>query len=242
MAKEPLFLPKDGQRKWQCFVCGKQHDNYEEYKAHIVGEHDPGREYISCEACEAPVRDLAVHYKLKHPNRLLPKNCQTRVSIWKDFTSNRRKKPKFKTGEFVSEKMNGAALHYRSGLECEIYQLLEKDDDVIAYFPEPFKIPYCYEGKWYDYIPDLRLNFVDGSTEIWEIKPSNQTGPRNKKNQSKWAAMQEHCQKMGWKFNVITEVGKDKLRMRVNEMRLIKNLEQAEKAVQTPPQNPPTDP
>lgn len=207
----------NSKRRWQCFVCGKQYTTYEEYKDHIVQEHEEGREYISCPDCKAPVRHLPSHYKTKHRSRIMPKNVQTRVAVWHDFSSSGKKKktrkPTFDQGYFESNKMNGNLYYYRSGYEREVYDFLESDSDVQAYYAEPFKVPYHHKGEWHDYIPDLRIEFIDGSVEIWEIKPANQT--HYDINQSKWAAAANFAENHGWKFNVITEVGMGKLKTKI---------------------------
>lgn len=207
-------------RKWSCFVCGKQHETYEEYKLHITDEHEEGREYVSCPACEAPVRDLKSHFLAKHPNRVIPKDCQMTVTVWHDFSGDGKKKktrkPKARQGFHESTKMR-EELHYRSGYEKEVYELLDEDAEVLSYYVEPFKIPYYHGKDWHEYIPDLRVNYVDGKTDIWEIKPASQT--TYQKNKAKWAAAQEHATKLGWNFMVITEVGIDKLRMRIKNQR-----------------------
>lgn len=213
------FDNKD-KKKWQCFVCGKEFLSYEEYNTHILSEHEEGREFVKCPSCEAAVRDLRLHYKVKHPNRTLPLNIQLKSTIWYDFSSKgkrKTKKPKFKEGYFRSEK-NRKDIHYRSGMELEVYKCLENLDDVLSYEEEPFKVPYYYinettkAGEWKEYIPDLRVNFIGGRTEIWEIKPAKQTSLP--KNEYKWTAMNEYAKNLNWSFTVITEVGLNKLKMK----------------------------
>ena len=211
------------KRKWQCFVCGKGYDDYLPYKEHIIEEHEQGREYIRCPDCDAPVRDMPTHYKVKHPKRIMPKGIQTKVTVWKDFKPGGNKpkktrKPTCRKGEFPSKK-NGCDIPYRSGMEEEFYNLLEEDVDVESFFAEPFKVPYYFNGKWHDYIPDIRVNFVDGSTEIWEVKPATQTGPEYEQNQTKWASMNDHANNMGWTFVVQTEVGLGKLKKKISRQR-----------------------
>ena len=207
-----------GKRKWQCFVCGKQYNDFESYKEHIIDKHEEGREFITCPTCNTPVRDVRAHFRAKHPKRQMPSNCQMKVAIWQDFSHSgrkKRKKPSFREGFFVSNKMSGAELHYRSGYECDVYECLENDLDVHAYYVEPFKIPYFYKGKWHQYIPDLRIIYIDETVDICEIKPANQT--HYEQNKAKWSAMNEHVKKHGWRFTVITEVGIDKLKTKVKK-------------------------
>lgn len=209
------FYKKDNKRSWQCFVCGDKHDEYNAYKEHIIENHDEGREYLICPDCKAPVRDMKAHYKCKHPSRILPNGLQHRVGVWHDFSSKgkrKTRKPKFRTGQFESKK-SGKLLSYRSGMEEEFYNLLEHDQDVANFDAEPYKVPYFYKGKWHDYIPDLRVNFIDGSVEIWEIKPASQTD--YEQNKAKWVAANEWSINHGWTFVVQTEVGMGKMKTKL---------------------------
>jgi len=214
----------DKERKWQCFVCGKQFTKWDDFKAHIHEAHEEGREFVVCPLarCQAPVRDLKMHFKAKHPTEKLPQDKQERALIWKDYDKHRgkikgTKKPKFREGNFVSNKMNGKELHYRSGFECEIYECLEAIPEVAKFEAEPFAVQYIFEegGKptMHDYYPDLRVYWSDGRIEIWEIKPAKQTTiPRN---EAKWKAAAKYCKTRGWEFIVMTEVGLGKLRRQI---------------------------
>jgi hypothetical protein len=207
-------------RKYQCFVCGKNYESYEDYKNHIVENHDEGREYITCPDCQCPVRDLKLHYKTKHPARIMPKNVQCRVAVWHDFKVGKSgkmekkstRKPHFRQGTFTSRKCN-CDFEYKSGMECDFFECLEADLDVTSYRYEGMKVPYFFKGKWHNYIPDLRVDFLDGSTEVWEIKPANQT--HYEQNKCKWVAADNFCTNLGWQFVVLTEVGLGKLKSKI---------------------------
>lgn len=218
------FAGDHNKRMYQCFVCGKQYKEYDVFKEHIVSDHEEGREYIMCplERCQAPVRDLKAHFKVKHPTTELPKVGPNRAMIWKDPSGKNLKtrKPSFRDGYLISEKMNGQEMHYRSGYECEVYECLEALDEVAGYKVEPFKIPYLHQGKPYEYIPDLLVQFADGHYEVWEVKPASQTALE--KNEDKWRAANDHCKARGWNFTVITEVGIGKLKRKVAERRQMK--------------------
>lgn len=209
-------------RKWQCFVCGKNYESYETYKEHIIEVHEEGREYISCPDCNSPVRDLKMHYKTKHPSRTLPSNTQHRVTVWHDFKvgkngqseKKKTRKPTSRKGTFSSNKC-GKDFEYKSGMECDFFECLEADLDVLNFEYEGIKIPYYFNNKWHNYIPDIRVNFIDGSTQIWEIKPANQT--HYEKNKAKWSSATNHCTNFGWDFVVLTEVGLGKLRAKLKQ-------------------------
>ena len=67
---------------------------------------------------------------------------------------------KYKTGNFISKK-NNSSFVYRSAYEYAYLTKLEKDDDVINFIVEPFKIP------------DIVVLRKSGLIEILEIKPKS---------------------------------------------------------------------
>lgn len=208
-------------RKYQCFCCGVQNDTLEEMKDHIEEEHELGRDYIICPYCFYPVRDLRTHCKVKHSSRPMPKQVQMKALVWRDFSAKKgRKKAKFKEGYYESTKMS-RKIHYRSGYELKVYECLDADLDVKVFGGEPFKIPYIFEGKQHDYNPDIIVNYIDGHTEVWEVKPSDQT--TLPKNEAKWYAAKEACKQRGWDFKVITEKGIRLLQNKVKKQRKILN-------------------
>lgn len=216
------FQKDDGKRKWMCFVCGVQYESFLEFKDHITEKHDEGRDYISCPLarCTAPVRDLRMHYRCKHPSEKLPKGVQMKATIWRDRGKGgkmKNRKPKFRDGSIISDKNGGKEMKYRSGYECEVYECLEALNRIKSYDVESFSLQYQFQGTPHRYIPDLTIQLTDGSVEVWEIKPSNQT--HLEKNQKKWEACNEYCKARDWEFKVITEKGIGLLREEVKRQR-----------------------
>lgn len=212
-------------RKYSCFVCGVQfddenNDGFKKFKDHIISEHEEGRDYIICplNRCGSPVRDVRAHFRCKHPSEPIPKTGMMKAIVWHDIAAKKKKTRKlsFKEGYFQSSKMK-KSLHYRSGYEHTIYECLDADVEVNAFDVEPFKVPYLHKGKERKYVPDLIVQFIDGSTEVWEIKPSNQT--ILEVNQNKWRAANKACQNRGWKFLVITEKGIDRLKKKIRNQK-----------------------
>ena len=130
---------------------------------------------------------MRLHFKVKHPSEKLPKKAQTRAMVWKDIAPRRGKKgqkdgkpdmvtrkPKFRKGIYESTKMS-RNFKYASGYECTVFELLDSWVEVEAFAVEPFKIPYVFKGEPHTYIPDILVTFIDGNTELWEVKPENQT-------------------------------------------------------------------
>jgi hypothetical protein len=213
------FSDDKGKRKYQCFVCGIMFSDFATYRDHILDKHEEGREYVVCPLahCKAPIRCLPTHFKCKHPGIPMPKIGQQKAIIWKDFNPKQGKKgqthkPRFREGWYESTKM-GKSLHYRSGYEAKIYEYLDCDVEVNAFDVEPFEIEYIHKGKSHKYVPDIIVHFIDGRTEVLEIKPASQT--LLEKNQNKWHAATRACKARGWEFVVITEIGIDKWKNKV---------------------------
>lgn len=207
------------KKKYQCFICGNEFLVFNDFKQHIFDEHEEGREYIKCclPHCQAPVRDLRQHFKSKHPAYAIPTTGQMKALIWKDQGKNgklKQRKPKFREG-YMSSNKNGKDMHYRSGYECKVYEILESDPNVLRYDVEPFPIKYSFNGETHDYFPDLIVYYVDPEKppEVLEIKPSAQTSlPKNK---AKWTFCQQYCESRGYNFIVLTEKGIELLRKKV---------------------------
>lgn len=207
----------ESNNKYVCFCCGLQYSDYDEFKNHILETHEEGREYVLCPLahCKAPVRDVKLHLKVKHPHFDIKSfTGQTKAIVWKDFSSkgSKTRKPRFKTGKYESVK-TGKILGYRSGLEEKVYKILDRHDEVASFYSEPFQIDYIHRGQAHRYTPDLIVNFMDGRKELWEIKPSNQTDLEMNKN--KWRAAEEACKIRGWSFEVYTEQRINKLGIEV---------------------------
>ena len=212
----------DSSGKHVCFCCGIQFSEYEEFRSHIIESHEEGREFVRCplEHCKAPVRDVKLHMKVKHPNFDLRNfKGQARAIIWHDFSAKGKKtrNPRFKQGKYESTK-TGKTLGYRSGLEEKLYKVLDQHDEVMSFYSEPFNIDYIHKGQAHKYTPDLIVNFMDGRRQVWEVKPSNQTDLEMNKN--KWRAAEEACKIRGWSFEVFTEQRIDKLAVEVRRQKL----------------------
>lgn len=217
-----MEIPNNKKRKFTCFVCGIIYEDREEFKKHIIEKHNEGTDYVLCpiKTCNTPCRDLKIHFKVNHPNIEMPKNYQSRATIWRhiDPITNKikKEKPKFKQGQYFSEK-NKKSFTYRSGYELKVFEYLDEWKEILSWEAEPFGIPYVHEGEEKKYIPDIIVNYVNGKKEVWEIKPAKQT--LYKKNKDKWIYANKICESRGWHFTVITEVGMDKLKKIIIEQR-----------------------
>lgn len=198
-----------------CFVCDVIFDTLEEFRSHIVSEHEEGIDYVTCPhpECGCPVRDLRTHVALKHPEYTIPDGVPLRPTILRDSKNKKKRNTAFKTGSFYSKK-NNKQLHFRSGMECEFYKILEKRRDVVRYSAECLEIEYNFQGRTRRYIPDILVEFTNGKKQLWEIKPKNQT--KLPKNLAKWEAANNYCQKRNIEFIVLTERGLKQLKKNSN--------------------------
>lgn len=209
-------------RKYTCFVCGVQFTTPDEFKDHILENHEKDKEYVLCPLphCSFPVRDIRAHFKAKHPNFEIPKKGMLKAMVWKDIKANgklKARKPTFRQGYYQSTKMQ-KTFKYRSGYEATVYECLDQISEVLGYAVEPIHIPYILNGEQKTYIPDLVLTFHEqGETrqEIWEIKPSNQTALEQ--NKAKWAAADLYAKSRGIQFKVITEIEIEKLKKKARQ-------------------------
>ncbi len=113
---------------------------------------------------------------------------------------------------------------FRSHWERQAFRWCDQNPNIKKWGSECLIIPYrcATDGKQHRYFVDLYIEFNDGKKYCIEIKPEQQTkqpemkrGKRKDrflqecltyaKNQSKWAAAQQFCQKRGMYFEVWTE-------------------------------------
>jgi len=92
---------------------------------------------------------------------------------------------------------------YRSSYELRYFQLLDQDDDVVAYEVEPFSIEYEFLGAILNYTPDVLVYFADGRLQLVEVKPKSQL--TWDKNVAKIRAATAYCDGRQIEFATITE-------------------------------------
>lgn len=111
---------------------------------------------------------------------------------------------------------------YRSSWELTFMLFCDNNPSIQQWASEPLKIPYRdpLTGKHTVYVPDFLISYIDKNqkshVELVEIKPAKQTlrekvgkNPYDQaqfvKNQAKWAAAAQWCQKQGIRFRIINE-------------------------------------
>lgn len=106
---------------------------------------------------------------------------------------------KYYGGIFYSNK-NKKDIKYRSSYELKALEILEKDDDVVYYYYEPYSIKYR-NGKRSTII-DFEI-FYKENKKIVEVKPKSLLNRWN--NEEKIKAIKKHCQNNNILFEVWTE-------------------------------------
>lgn len=107
-----------------------------------------------------------------------------------------------RSGWYFSTKLN-KKIYHRSNYERQTYKLLDKDDNVIHYETEPFRIPYNFDGINRNYIPDIIVYYEDFKTKLIEVKPSYKT--KEEQNIKKFEAATRYCEENDFEFEVWTE-------------------------------------
>ncbi len=198
---------KHAQKLYVCFVCAQEFPDYEWYRRHIIDHHEENKNYLICPQCEAPIRDLKSHWRVKHKHFKLPELERYRVDTFYEwdykYKKMKRKRPKWKEGFFKSNKM-GKKIHYRSSWERDVMICMEKCIDIVEYYGDDYlSIPYSKYGRQHRYWPDFTVKMKNSETYILEIKPQEQT--EWEVNQIKWKAANSYCKIRGWSFQVWTQ-------------------------------------
>lgn len=133
--------------------------------------------------------------------------------------------PKYHSGEFTPQNpdkyVGTYPIQWRSSWELTVCRMCDNHPNIIQWASESLKIPYRnpLTGKYTVYVPDFLVSFEDQGgrrrTELWEIKPKNQSFVSEAKytrdklalavNAAKWQAAQVWAKEHGMIFRVINE-------------------------------------
>ncbi|EDM23570.1 heteromeric transposase endonuclease subunit TnsA [Caminibacter mediatlanticus] len=100
------------------------------------------------------------------------------------------------SGRFFSHK-NNKLLDFESQLEKKCYLILEFDNEIINYEPQPLKIK--------NYIPDILAYRKNNKPLLIEVKYSNEAFTPNEKLQKKFDTLKEYSEKNNFEFKIFTE-------------------------------------
>lgn len=104
---------------------------------------------------------------------------------------------------FHPSRKNGLSIAWESQLEASFLRLLELSPEVLTYEVQPSLEVFSIDGKETKYIPDVCVNFIDGTTRWFEVKPSMRL--LNHKVTLKTKAIQAHFASTERTFHIATE-------------------------------------
>jgi hypothetical protein len=114
------------------------------------------------------------------------------------------KEGKIRTMGWYFSRKNNEFMLYRSKWELERFMELEKDDSVLRYEYEKFRVPY-FVGNVKKYtLPDLFIHLNNGKYILEEIKPL-WVMERDNKTRLKLEACREYSKKINCEFRICTK-------------------------------------
>ena len=103
-------------------------------------------------------------------------------------------------------KHRGWHLHFESPLERDFFILQFFDENVIDIEEQPVTITWQDESeRKRRCIPDARIDYADGSTKLFEVKPKRILKKKASELAPKFAAAKNYAERKGWKFCVVNE-------------------------------------
>lgn len=120
----------------------------------------------------------------------------------RSVSRSKRVQNDFRCPTFYSEK-TARNVRYRSSYELCFFHYLEHCSDVLWYEVERLMIPYTFEGKSLNYVPDVRVHWKSGIVELVEVSAS--WAMNTPKKQAKLAAAGTFCLEKGWEYRTVTE-------------------------------------
>lgn len=118
--------------------------------------------------------------------------------------------------------VGGGTPYYRSSWEFAVMKMCDENASIEQWASEAVKIPYRdpLTGKHTVYVPDFLVVYTDNKnkkhSELWEVKPANQTiaekvgkNPYNQaqyvRNQVKWEMARQWARNHGIHFRILNE-------------------------------------
>lgn len=114
-----------------------------------------------------------------------------------------KRAPHRPVGFFMSEKMMGP-LEWESYLERDNFFVLETDNWVRAYYPQPVTLDLTFQGKPRTYTPDVMVVRRDGTSSYVEVKPD--AVAKKPVYQEFFAAARARAADHGLGFEIATEL------------------------------------
>lgn len=98
---------------------------------------------------------------------------------------------------------NEAAAAWESSLELSFYQFLELSPQVVRYEVQPIRESICVENEMTSYVPDVRVDLIDGTSMYFEVKPALKC--KTKRVAMRLDAIRTRFAETGRQFGLITD-------------------------------------
>ena len=177
-----------------------------ENHADFTGENNPLAKWLKenpdKQDCYA-LRMVAQWQKFKEDKERYEQYCNLRSAVSTQLLLDGKvTTSKHRSGQFFSKRQDKYII-YRSSYEHKFLSKCENDASILAFDSCHFSIPYVFDRKQKRYIPDFKINYLDGSCVLVEVKPSWRiTEPQNIE---KFIAANQFCENEGCIFLLVTE-------------------------------------
>ncbi len=103
--------------------------------------------------------------------------------------------------------MHGKSVAFESALERDFLVLLDFDVQVARVIGQPMQHSFLdADGRSRRYTPDFRVDHVDGTSSVHEVKYRDDLWANWKNLRPGIKAARKHARQQGWSFSVVTEV------------------------------------
>ena len=104
------------------------------------------------------------------------------------------------TGKYPSWKM-GRMLQWESVHEHNAFRLLDADPQVKSFNEQPCIIEYVHGGELRKHVPDILVEFKNGTKEIWEVKTAHDAGETEIATRT--SRLANSLPRLGYRYRVI---------------------------------------
>lgn len=133
-------------------------------------------------------------------------------------------------GDFPSKKLS-RMVEWESPLEHDTFLLIELSPGVVSYQEQPEVITYWDGEGMCSYVPDVRVNLIDETSLLIEVKPIDEL--KRPVVKAKYQRIAQHLQEQGEHFLILTE-------KEIHQEPLFSNLSQLQHWYNHPPESLPS--
>lgn len=175
-----------------CYYCKNRHKTgriAERWKVCSLCSEATLRANAICKKCSpkpkkknTQERDCFIERRLKEKPDLTYFDLSKELNISEDTVARivvklglqrkRRSKRYFNAFKGWIETSKAGKLYYRSSYEKDFIEQLEQDSNIVEFWKDKVKLPYTYNGKQRNFLPDFLIRSCLNELTLVEIKPS----------------------------------------------------------------------